>query len=128
LSLDSDSLGQMISRLPFSLTHAQQAVLSEILADIAKTSPMNRLLEGDVGSGKTVVAALAAMAAFASGYQVAIMAPTSVLAQQHYQTFQSLVERICDTKVPRVSLRTAKSKMAAADITIGTHALLSEGV
>ena len=77
----------LLSELPFSLTRAQQRVLGEIRSDLARAHPMQRLLQGDVGSGKTVVAALAALQAVESGYQVAVMAPTEILAEQHYVKF-----------------------------------------
>jgi ATP-dependent DNA helicase RecG len=105
LTIDQSTLEQLLLDLPFTLTQGQITALQAILTDMAKPSPMNRLLEGDVGSGKTVVAAMAALVAHQSGHQVAIMAPTAVLAQQHFVT-----------------------KMATADVTVGTHALLSEGV
>lgn len=115
-----------IKALPFELTQAQSQALAEILQDISQTAPMNRLLEGDVGSGKTVVATMAALAAVETGFQVAFMAPTSVLAQQHYQTLQKLIEacRLGTT----ISLRTSKSKSEPADITVGTHALIAQGI
>ncbi|MCH7522743.1 MAG: DEAD/DEAH box helicase, partial [Chloroflexi bacterium] len=79
-----------VRSLPFDLTAAQRRAVDEVLSDIGESVPMSRLLEGDVGSGKTVVAAVALLAAVASGYQGAIMAPTEVLAEQHYRTFCSL--------------------------------------
>ncbi len=79
-----------VRSLPFALTAAQRRAVDEVLRDIGENVPMSRLLEGDVGSGKTVVAAVALLAAVASGYQGAIMAPTEVLAEQHYRTFCSL--------------------------------------
>jgi ATP-dependent DNA helicase RecG len=130
LVLDEAALALLISQLPFTLTDAQTNVLHAILSDLSQTQAMNRLLEGDVGSGKTVVALLASLVAHQNCYQTAVMAPTAVLAQQHYLTFQKLLSEILHSSVPTpsISLRTAKSKMATADITIGTHALLSEGV
>ncbi len=157
LGIERSELKEIISQLPFELTNSQHKVLNEILQDMAATKPMNRLLEGDVGSGKTIVALLSALVAVKNGYQVAVMAPTSVLAQQHYLSFQSMIEMIGggeiishsgakqseeiesrdpisqhasfrDDKRITISLRTAKSKMEAANITIGTHALISEGL
>src|SRR5262244_1891954 len=78
---------QLLARLPFKLTRAQQRALAEIRSDLARPHPMQRLLQGDVGSGKTIVAALAALQAVESGYQVAVMAPTEILAEQHYHQF-----------------------------------------
>lgn len=127
LRVGNSDFEDMLSHIPFQLTEAQHKVLEEILGDMALNKPMNRLLEGDVGSGKTIVALLSALVAVKSGYQVAVMAPTSVLAQQHYSSFQAMIEELSGGSVT-VSLRTAKSKMETADITIGTHALISEGV
>ena len=73
----------LLANMPFSLTGAQQRVLDEIRMDLAEPHPMQRLVQGDVGSGKTIVAALAALEAVEAGYQVAIMAPTELLAEQH---------------------------------------------
>ena len=76
-----------ISRLPFQLTHAQQRVFHEILTDMASSEPMYRLLQGDVGSGKTVIAMLTLLVAVENGYQGVLMAPTEILAEQHYRNF-----------------------------------------
>ena len=127
LRVGNSELEAILSHIPFQLTEAQHKVLKEILSDMALDKPMNRLLEGDVGSGKTIVALLSALVAVKNGYQVAVMAPTSVLAQQHYNSFQAMMENLSSESMT-VSLRTAKSKMETADITIGTHALISEGV
>ncbi|MHC5804461.1 DEAD/DEAH box helicase, partial [Streptococcus pyogenes] len=76
-------------KLPFSLTDAQRKVVSEISRDLAQPYPMQRLLQGDVGSGKTVVAALAALQSIGSGFQVVVMAPTEILAEQHFRKLSS---------------------------------------
>ena len=136
LAIQDDALEKIMSQLPFILTDAQMKAIQDIRANIASSTPMNRLLEGDVGSGKTIVAFIAALIAVANDYQVALMAPTSVLAQQHYQSFQSLLEKFTNSQgldifksgTPTLSLRTSKSKMAPADITVGTHALIADGV
>ena len=78
--------------LPFALTDAQEKVVSEICRDMAQTHPMHRLLQGDVGSGKTIVAALSALTAIESGAQVAVMAPTEILAEQHFTKFKQWLE------------------------------------
>lgn len=127
IAVEPAALTQWATRLPFQLTAAQHRVVDEILADMAKTKPMNRLMEGDVGSGKTVVAYIAALAAVHNGFQVAVMAPTSVLANQHFITFQRLIDSLPLPR-PSITLRTAKSKFEPADITVGTHALIADGV
>jgi ATP-dependent DNA helicase RecG len=84
--------GQLLARVPFKLTRAQEKVWREIKHDLARATPMQRLLQGDVGSGKTIVAALAALQAIESGKQVAFMAPTEILAEQHYRKLQQWLE------------------------------------
>ncbi len=108
-----------IPQLPFTLTRDQKNAIGEILGDMGKTVPMNRLLVGDVGSGKTVVAATAMYAAHKSGYRSLLMAPTQILAHQHWQTIKMLLPDIS------VGLVTSSVK-EDADILVGTHALLSE--
>jgi ATP-dependent DNA helicase RecG len=120
--------------LPFVLTGAQERVLAEILADMAAPSPMHRLLEGEVGSGKTVVAFLAALAAIDSGQQAAIMAPTEILAQQHMRTALRLLPGIRPLLLTGAAgLRERKELLAAmargdGELAIGTHALFSADV
>ncbi|HEY7511849.1 MAG TPA: ATP-dependent DNA helicase RecG [Vicinamibacteria bacterium] len=124
--------------LPFHLTGAQKRVLREIADDMKAPHPMNRLLQGDVGSGKTVVALLAMVIAIENGYQAAFMAPTEILAEQHFFTLRRLVAR-CPYKVELVTASAfarAKDRAAAlarlqggeAQIAVGTHALIQEGV
>ncbi|MER3398717.1 MAG: DNA helicase RecG [Chloroflexota bacterium] len=96
-----------IAALPFKLTTAQERVLGEVLADLGRDRPMNRLLQGDVGSGKTVVAAAAMLVAVGSGYQAALMAPTEILAEQHFSTLVGLLSGLPDGLRPRVGLLTA---------------------
>src|SRR6185312_7469520 len=86
--LDSQAAEKLLQQLAFPLTKAQQSVMTYIEQDLQQPHPMLRLVQGDVGSGKTAVAALAAMQAISNGYQVALMAPTELLAEQHYQTFR----------------------------------------
>ncbi len=128
---------QFRAALPFSLTGAQERALTEVLADIAKPSPMLRLVQGDVGSGKTVVAALAALAAVEAGFQAVLMAPTELLAEQHHQNFERWLRPL---QLP-VALLSGKLTGRARQLTlnaiasgrdvpvvIGTHALFQEGV
>jgi ATP-dependent DNA helicase RecG len=127
--------------LPFSLTNAQERVLGQILDDLGRTRPMARLLQGDVGSGKTAVAAAALVIAAAAGYQGAIMAPTEILAEQHFRTLSSLLAGVLLAgRKPRVELlvgsQTASRKRGTAgavaagevDVVVGTQALIQEGV
>ena len=127
--------------LPFSLTGAQERVLGEIVADIQRSRPMARLLEGDVGSGKTAVAAAALAVAAANGYQGALMAPTEILAEQHYRTLASLLGgldfvgrklriELLTGSLSGATKRAAVEAVAAGevDIAVGTHALIQEGV
>lgn len=117
---------QFIKLLPFVLTGAQKRAVSEILADLAKEKPMNRLLEGDVGSGKTVVAAIATYAAFLNGFQSVFMAPTEILANQHYDTIYNLLSPL-GLKIGVITgNKKPKDPDLQLDITIGTHALLSQ--
>ena len=122
--------------LPFRLTAAQQRVWSEVSSDLASHQPMNRLLQGDVGSGKTVIAALAAMQAIGSGHQAALMAPTEILAQQHYDKLapwlvgQAVrVGWLVGSLTPRAKKKVRESVAAGeVDLLIGTHALIEESV
>ena len=126
---------RLLEHLPFALTGAQQRVGAEVEADLAKTSPMLRLVQGDVGSGKTVVAALAALAAIEAGYQAALVAPTELLAEQHLRNLQSWLQPLGIAPVwlsGRVLGRARGGALEAvaggAPIVIGTHALMEEGV
>jgi len=126
--------------LPFTLTGAQERALGEILVDLSRGHPMNRLLEGDVGCGKTVVAYLAAAAVAESGYQSALMAPTELLAEQHEATLRALVRVAGDAGGLRIARLTAsvpgdeaariRRALAAGeiDLVVGTHALIQESV
>jgi len=122
--------------LPFALTGAQRRVWAEISADMAAPHPMQRLLQGDVGSGKTIVAALAAAQAIDAGYQAALMAPTEILAEQHARKLRGWLEPLgvevawlagsLKAKAKRAALEAAAS--GAAQLTIGTHAIIQEAV
>ena len=126
----------MIASLPWPLTGAQSRVLGEIAGDMAQASPMLRLLQGDVGAGKTMVALVAMLTAVEAGAQAALLAPTEILARQH---FASITKTLGDLPV-RVALLTGRDKgkvrndllddlaMGRIDILIGTHAIFQEGV
>lgn len=130
----------IVQSLPFKLTGAQRRSTWDILQGLEKTVPMNRLLQGDVGSGKTIVAALAAAQAAYHGHQVALLAPTAILATQHYESlgklFSEIQVRNPSLKMPRTALLTGatkgKKKLKAEildgeiDLVIGTHALLTD--
>ena len=148
-------LGGFVKSLPFQLTGAQQKSLSEILADLQKSQPMSRLLQGDVGSGKTVVATAALLVAVANGFQAAFMAPTEILAEQHFATITGLLSRagrqisdepyirsfsgildrpltiallIGDVSASKKEETQRRIAEGEVDIAIGTHALIQKGV
>ncbi|HEY5643214.1 MAG TPA: ATP-dependent DNA helicase RecG [Woeseiaceae bacterium] len=129
-------LERFVATLPFSLTGAQQRVVDEILRDLAEPHPMMRLIQGDVGSGKTVVAAIACLKAIACGVQAAIMAPTELLAEQHWRNFSDWfrplgVEPAWLSGSQRVAARRealAAISDGSAGLVVGTHALFQEGV
>lgn len=125
----------LLDGLPFAMTAAQQRVSAEVGNDLAQTAPMLRLVQGDVGSGKTVVAAWAALAAIESGYQVALMAPTELLAEQHLRSLRAWLEPLgiqpvwLAGKVQGKARRHALEALVGdAQIVIGTHALMQQGV
>ena len=150
LQTDIEWLKTILAGLPFTLTESQKKALWEIIKDIAAPHPMNRLLQGDVGSGKTVVAALASVITTRNGAQAALMAPTELLARQHFETIAKLFRKIPAKDQPIVGLLTAggaevlyeidlaskvsrnellqKIKRGEAGIVIGTHALIQKGV
>jgi ATP-dependent DNA helicase RecG len=127
-----------VSKLPFNLTNAQRKVAWRIYRDMEETHPMNRLVEGDVGSGKTVVAAMAAIMAIEQGFQVALMAPTEILARQHANTLHQLLSNVgmqnhMGLLIGGLNPRQKKlmhEKIASGEIglMVGTHALISEKV
>ena len=146
IAFNENFIKKFVSSLPFSLTDAQRKAAFQIFKDLEKPMPMNRLLNGDVGSGKTVVAAMASLAAANEGFQTAIMAPTEVLARQHYISFCKLLKNYPDIKIgvltnsyketnqeSRIKNQGKKihdSKFITHDssIVIGTHALIQETV
>ena len=131
-----EQLDSFIESLPFKLTAAQDRVVGEILADMAGTHPMMRLIQGDVGSGKTVVAAIACLKAISSGVQAAIMAPTELLAEQHWRSFSDWLQPLgIDPAWLAGSQRAAARRQSieaiadgSAQLVVGTHALFQEGV
>ena len=128
--------GRLLEQLHFTLTAAQQRVRREIAADLAAAHPMQRLLQGDVGSGKTVVAALAMLQAAESGYQAALMAPTEILAEQHYRKLAAWLAPLGievawlagSLKKKQKAAMAAAIATGAARLVVGTHALIEEGV
>ena len=129
-------MSDVINMLPFRLTKAQLRVLEEIDRDMESNKPMNRLLQGDVGSGKTVVAMIAAYKAVKSGYQATIMAPTAILASQHLESFKGILDELGIRTELLISNVTKKKKAeileklqnGEIDVLIGTHAILEENV
>jgi ATP-dependent DNA helicase RecG len=158
VAINEELLESFVRSLPFELTKAQRRVLQEIVNDLRSTKPMNRLLQGDVGSGKTVVAVAAMLLAVVNGFQAVIMTPTEILAEQHHKNVAQLLEGISDTEqkdlreqrgtppsdpsAPPLNIRLLTGSLRSAekeqihreiaagevDIAIGTHALIQEGV
>jgi ATP-dependent DNA helicase RecG len=138
LSIEDEQLEEFIAALPFRLTPAQRRAIAEIREDLAAPRPMHRLLQGDVGSGKTVVALIACLIAHASGYQAAMMAPTEILAEQHYRVITELVERarlplrvgllIGSLPEREKAMMRAQIERGEVDLVLGTHALIQDEV
>ena len=137
LRVRAEGLGaQLLAALPFALTAAQQRVVAEIAADMARPQPMHRLLQGDVGSGKTVVAALAATAAMDAGWQCALMAPTEILAEQHFRKLVLWLQPLGITVAWLTGSRKGKGRAAMlaqvasgeALLVVGTHAVIQRDV
>ena len=129
-------MSDVINTLPFNLTKAQLRVLEEIDENMESEKSMNRLLQGDVGSGKTVVAMCAAYKAVKSGYQAAIMAPTAILATQHFENFKKILEKLdikCELLVSGITKKKKEEILTRLengeiDILIGTHAIIEDNV
>ncbi|MEZ5534332.1 MAG: ATP-dependent DNA helicase RecG [Thiolinea sp.] len=136
MSADNHLFTQLLEHLPFAPTDAQSRVIAEIAADLRQGTPMNRLVQGDVGSGKTLVAVAAALHVIANGYQVALMAPTELLAEQHYQNLSNWLEPL-GLEVEFISGgQTTKQRrrkvenllLGITHIAVGTHALFQKNV
>ncbi len=123
IPFDVSLIKTFVRSLPYELTDAQRRSMWEIFQDLAKPRPMNRLLEGDVGSGKTVVAAAASLLAVKNGYRVAFMAPTEILARQHFETIKKV---LAPFSVKTGLLTGSTKKELNADILVGTHALFQK--
>jgi len=122
---------KFVQELPFELTKAQEKATGEILYNLSKEHPMNRFLQGDVGSGKTVVAAIGAYVSYLNEFQTLFMAPTEILANQHYQTLNSLFSKLQNS--PKISLisgsvKDKREERVRSDIVIGTHALFTHNL
>lgn len=149
LTFDENLLKDFVGSLPFKLTNAQRKAAWEIIKDLTRTMPMNRLLEGDVGSGKTVVAAMAALVTAKNNYQSVWLAPTEILANQHYKNVSKLFEKYYSSlsrtsvvntsqladarsknkiKIGLLTSANKKANLAKDDLIIGTHALLQEKI
>ncbi len=132
----TEEIQKCIDSLPFKLTNAQTRTLQEVMGDLKKPFPMSRLIQGDVGSGKTIVAALSALNTTKNGYQVAIMAPTEILAKQHYSTlikvlreFGLNIQFIAGSTTAKQKTEVIRQmKTGTVDIVIGTHALIQDKI
>ena len=133
---DGSLVQQLLAALPFTLTAAQQRVVAEITADLARPQPMHRLLQGDVGSGKTVVAALAAVVAIGSGWQCALMAPTEILAEQHFRKLVGWLQPLGIATAWLTGSRKGRARQAMVEqvasgeamLVVGTHAVIQDDV
>ncbi|MFZ3064724.1 MAG: ATP-dependent DNA helicase RecG, partial [Nitrospirota bacterium] len=133
LKINGELTKQLIDSLPFKLTSAQVRVINEIKGDLTSHHPMNRIIQGDVGCGKTVVALSVMLMAIENDFQTAIMAPTEILAEQHYMNIKGLINKLCLKVVLLTSSRKAKEDIKAvedgdANIVIGTHALIQDDI
>ncbi len=141
IPINLDLIKDFIKKLPFQLTNAQKKAIWQILKDMEKERPMNRLLEGDVGSGKTIVAMMATLNVAKAGFQTAFMAPTEILARQHFENFIKFLEGFdlkiglltsTNTKLGKSELEKKeileKTSLGQIDILIGTHSLIQKGV
>lgn len=127
MAIDKNLLKSFVDKLPYKLTDAQRKSAWEIIQDLNRKIPMNRLLQGDVGSGKTVVAAMAALVTIQNKYQVVWLAPTEILANQHYQNMTKLLAPF-NIKVGLLTAANKKADLANDDLIIGTHALIQKNI
>ena len=136
IAVENDEIKKFIAALPFKLTGAQKRVMNEIRLDLRSPRPTNRLLHGDVGSGKTIVAAYALWSAFKAGYQAALLAPTEILSEQHFYVLDKLLKPLgVEVGLLEGSLKAKNKRQILADlaegrthVVVGTHALIQEGV
>ena len=136
IEFNQPKISQFVANLPFQLTPAQKRSIWEIIQDFMRPTPMNRLLQGDVGSGKTVVAAVAAYQAYLGGYQTALMVPTEVLAKQHVATLKKMLEpygvKVCllTGSIKGMEREVVLKEIASgvAQVVVGTHALFQPAV
>ncbi len=138
VKFDQNLAKKFVSSLPFELTNAQRKVIWQIYKDMQNKTPMNRLVEGDVGSGKTLVAAMSAIMVMKAGYQVTFMAPTEILARQHYQNLQKLLSNIGMSQEVGLLVGSLKKtdkmrsheliKQKQVNLIVGTHALITDSV
>ncbi len=127
IKFNQETIKDFVSSLPYELTGAQKIALWEIIKDLEKSHPMNRLLNGDVGSGKTVIAAAAVLEVAKAGFQAAVMAPTEVLANQHFQTFSNVLKNF-GVRIGLLTSSGVKGEGLESDIIIGTHSLIQKDV
>lgn len=123
LAIDQLTMDSFATSLPFDLTTSQLQSIKEIREDLDKNTAMNRLLQGDVGAGKTVIAAAAAFVSFCNGFQTAIMAPTQILANQHFDTLKQILHPF-KVRIELITGKESKSELGRTDIFVGTHALI----
>lgn len=123
--IEREKVNDFIRSFPFELTKSQLNVIDEVIADLSRGTPMNRLLQGDVGSGKTIVAVIASYISFLNGYQSVILAPTQILATQHFSTFNKFFSKF-KIRTSLVTGSNIKKDEGVSDLIIGTHSLLNQ--
>lgn len=123
--IEKEKVNDFIKSLPFELTKSQLSVIDKVVTDLSNGTPMNRLLQGDVGSGKTIVAVIASYISFLNGYQSVILTPTQILATQHFNTFNKLFSKF-KIRTSLVTGSSIKKDEGVSDLIIGTHSLLNQ--